>query len=298
MVAAAMQLNALQTFLAILETGSLVKASERLHVTQSTVSARLKGLEDELGQTLLNRYKSGVTPTSSGLRLKRYAETMVELWRQARQETALPQTVEAVCNIGCHADLWPGLARRFFDHVREAAPAVALSVWHGGQNDLATWQTSGLTDVSFTYWPVAKPRQTVEALAPDRLVLVSTTPGAPASPGPGYVFVEAGEEFGRRHAAAFADAEPARFSFGSATLGLEYIRERGGSAYLPDRIADPLVRAGALFPAEGAPVFERPAYLVWNDDAIRRWPWFAAARSTTPSIDGWRNGAPPDTLRS
>ena len=54
-----MHLAALQTFLAIVETGSLVRASQRLNVTQSTVTARLKGLEAELGQTLLYRQKSG-----------------------------------------------------------------------------------------------------------------------------------------------------------------------------------------------------------------------------------------------
>ena len=65
-----MNIAALQTFLTILEQGSLVRASERLHVTQSTITARLKALEQDLGQTLINRHKSGVTPTAPGLRLK------------------------------------------------------------------------------------------------------------------------------------------------------------------------------------------------------------------------------------
>jgi DNA-binding transcriptional LysR family regulator len=47
-----MNLANLETFLKIVETGSLVRASEALNVTQSTVTARMKSLEDELGQTL------------------------------------------------------------------------------------------------------------------------------------------------------------------------------------------------------------------------------------------------------
>lgn len=270
-----MNLNALQTFLTILETGSLVRASERLNVTQSTVTARLKALEDGLGQILINRYKSGVTPTASGLRLKRYAETMVELWRQARQETALPQTVDAVCNIGCHADLWPHLGRRLFDHIRLTEPGVALSVWHGGQTDLTTWLNSGLTDISLTYWPAAQARQTMYALLADRLILVSTRPDAPMKFDPGYVFVEAGDDFGRRHAAAYSDAATPRISFGSAQLGLEHILAHGGSAYLPERIAAPLLESGALHRLEGAPDFSRPAYAVVNDAAGKDWPWLA-----------------------
>ncbi len=270
-----MNLAALQTFLTILDAGSLVRASERLHVTQSTVTARLRALEDELGQTLINRHKSGVTPTGSGQRLKRYAETMLELWQQARQETALPTSIRTVCNIGCHADLWPALGRRLFENIRVNQPDVALSVWHGGQTELAAWLSSGLTDISLTYWPMARARQSVQSLPTDRLILVSTDPDAPAGFDPGYIFVEAGEDFGRQHAATFADAVSARLSFGSAVLGLEHILTHGGRAYLPERIAAPLVASGRLFCVPGAPEFERPAYLALNDSAARDWTWLA-----------------------
>jgi len=268
-----MSLTSLQTFLTILETGSLVAASRRLNVTQSTVTARLKALEQTLGQTLLLREKSGVILTASGQRLKRYAETMTELWAQARHEAALPSAVSAVCNIGCHGDLWPGLGKRLFDAIRAGQQAVALSVWHGGEGELAGWLNSGLTDLSLTFWPAAARRQTVHHLPPDRLIMVSTVADARARPGPGYVFVEAGEAFGRQHAAAFSGAEAARISFGDATLGLAHILEHGGQAYLPERIAAPQLAEGRLHRVKDAPEVLRPCYLVGNDRATADWPW-------------------------
>ena len=268
-----MNLTVLQTFLSILEAGSLVRASSQLNVTQSTVTARLQSLEDELGQPLINRHKTGVTPTAAGLRLKRYAETMTDLWRQARQETSLPETMSALCNIGCHGDLWPGLGRVLFEEIRRRQPAVALSVWSGGQSDLRGWLDSGLTDLSLTYWPATQPRQAMRELPPDRLVLVSTRADAPVRFDPGYVFVEAGEEFGRWHAAAFADADTAKVSFGSATLGLEFILAHGGSAYLPERLIAEHLADGRLHAVSGAPEFERPTYLLANRAAAARWPW-------------------------
>ncbi len=64
-----MNLVNLETFLKIVETGSLVRASEALNVTQSTVTARMKSLENELGQTLLStkqvRRFSSLPPDSS-----------------------------------------------------------------------------------------------------------------------------------------------------------------------------------------------------------------------------------------
>ena len=74
-----MNFDEIQTFLAIIETGSLVAASRRLHVTQSTVTARMNTLEAELGQKLLHRIKSGAELTSAGFKFQRYAEVMTQL---------------------------------------------------------------------------------------------------------------------------------------------------------------------------------------------------------------------------
>lgn len=45
----AMDTERARTFLAIVHTGSFLKAADRLHVTQTTVSARIRTLEEESG---------------------------------------------------------------------------------------------------------------------------------------------------------------------------------------------------------------------------------------------------------
>ena len=275
-----MNLTSLHTFLTILEVGSLVRAAERLNVTQSTVTARLKVLESDLGELLVTRSKTGALPTSAGLRLKRYAETMGELWRQARAEVAQPGNIHTVCNIGCHPDLWHGLGEKLFDCIRMHQSDVALSVWQSGQTELSTWLNNGLTDVSLGYVPSARAEHSSQALPHDRLVLVSTDPQAPIRFDPGYVFVESGDSFGRWHAATYADADVARIAFGSADLGLRHILAHGGTAYLPQRIAQPSIEVGRLHLIADAPAFERPAFLVLNSNATRSWPWLDQAIQT------------------
>lgn len=268
-----MNLSTVQTFLAIVETGSLVRASERLNVTQSTVTARLKALEAELGQTLLHRQKSGAELTSSGFKFKRYAEVMVGLWHQARQETALPAGIETVFNMGCHMDLWPGFGRKLFDEVHRSRPTMALSAWPGEQDDLDQWLGTGLVDVALTYQPAAHDNQSTRVLRAERLVLYTTRPGSPMRFDPGYIYVDAGEDFGRRHAAAYADAGTAKVTFGSAVWALEHLLEHGGSAYLPERIAEPHRAKSALHYIDDAPVFERKVYMITNDTAVADWLW-------------------------
>ena len=268
-----MNLAVLNTFLAIVQTGSLVRASKRLNVTQSTVTARLKGLEDELGQPLFHRQKAGARLTSAGAKFKRYAEAMTELWRQARQETALPAGIETVFNLGCHMDLWPGLGRRLFNLVHLEQATTALSAWPGEQVELEQWLTAGLIDAALTYRAAVREGWTIRRLYGERLILASTRPDSPLRFDPGYVFVDGGEDFGRRHAAAYADADTAKISFGSAVWALDFLLEHGGSAYLPERLARPEIASGTLYPISGAPLFTRAVYLITNDAAAANWGW-------------------------
>ena len=121
-----MNLTSLQTFLAILETGSLVRAADKLNVTQSTVTARLKTLEEELGQVLINRQKSGATLTPAGAKLMRYAPAITGLCRQAKNETGLPAGLTYACSFGCERDLWHGAGRAFFHYATSTQPELSL----------------------------------------------------------------------------------------------------------------------------------------------------------------------------
>lgn len=268
-----MNVAALETFLAIVETGNLVRAAARLNVTQSTVTARLKGLEDNLGQRLFHRRKSGAELTSSGFKFQRYAQLMTDLWRQARQETSLPAAIEAVCNIGCHIDLWPGLGRRILDEVRGNHPHTALSVWPGEQADLDRWLGTGLVDAALCYTPTVHENQTAHQLREERLILVTTKPRELMRWDRDYVYVDSGEEFRRRHAATYPDSDTPVVTFGCAVWALEYLLEVGGSAYLAERLIGRHIADKRLHLVPKAPVFTRRVYLITNDHAGANWPW-------------------------
>ena len=48
-----MDINLARTFLMVAETGSFVETARKMNITQSTVSARIKGLEDMLATDVL-----------------------------------------------------------------------------------------------------------------------------------------------------------------------------------------------------------------------------------------------------
>ncbi|MDX1743391.1 MAG: LysR family transcriptional regulator, partial [Ruegeria sp.] len=61
-----MDIELARTFLAVVETGTFFDAANRVHVTQSTVSMRIRTLEQQLGQAVFERGKSGATLTPAG----------------------------------------------------------------------------------------------------------------------------------------------------------------------------------------------------------------------------------------
>lgn len=275
-----MNLSALETFVAIVETGSLVRASERLHVTQSTVTMRLKTLEDALGQKLLNRQKSGVTLTPSGTKLLNYAQIMLGLWRQAQLEAALPAGVNMICNFGCTPGLWPIAGKAIFDGLRRERPGIALSVQMGSPDQLDRWMQAGQIDLCLTREPVARKGQSIQALPPDRLALYSDRSKTPIRSDPKYVFVDYGEEFRRSHGEEYHDAGTARTTFNSATLALDYLLEQGGSAYLPRALVAASPRGAALHEITEAPVFDLGKYLLFSQIDHGEWAWVGAIAET------------------
>ena len=66
LIFAALNLDLLRSFFAIAEFGSLSKAAEQLHVSQSTLTRQVQALEAETGGQLLERGHSGVALTAAG----------------------------------------------------------------------------------------------------------------------------------------------------------------------------------------------------------------------------------------
>ncbi len=270
-----MNLSAIRTFLAIAEMGQLNRAAEFLNVTQSTVTARLSNLEDEIGQVLFHRRKSGAEMTSAGFRFERYAQLMVDIWKLARQETALPSQIEGTFNLGCHHDLWTGLGDLLIRKIQGLPTNIAISLWTAEQVELDRWLSNGLIDAAICYSPSIKDNRTEFRLKADELILVSTEPQEFNCRDSKYIYVDAGEEFRKSHAAAYPDGETPTMTIGSAILAKSYLLNNGGSGYLPKRLIQIELKTNEIYPVVDAPPFKRNIYLVVNNEAAKNWPWLS-----------------------
>lgn len=258
-----MNLDHLRAFLEVAGTGNFNRAAERLHVTQSTISARIKALEDQLGQPLFVRNRSGAQLTAAGHRIRYHAEMAVRAWEQARQEVSLPDGLSQSIGLGVQVNLWERVVPRWLDWMRAYAPETALRVEADYSESMTRQVADGLLDLAILYVPRNLPGLLIDTLFEDSLVLVATQPRSVQQGWvEDYVFVDWGDEFRSRHALAFPRMQTPAITVGLSGIGLQYILRHGGAGYIAEHTAAPLIAEGSLFRVGGAPVFSRPAYLV------------------------------------
>ncbi|MEZ5922932.1 MAG: LysR family transcriptional regulator [Hyphomicrobiaceae bacterium] len=269
-----MNLTEIHTFLAVVETRSLIRAARRLNVTQSTVTARIDSLEERLGQRLLHRSKAGTELTSAGFKFQRYAELLSQLWGQAKYEIGLPQGFTGICNLACYFDLWEGIGDQFLAHVRARRPDVAVAVWPGDQANIDRWLQTGLVDLAFCYEAEARAPFAIREIGSDDLVRVDFKPPR-GSTGAGYVYVDYGAQFRRDHAVLFARESPSAITLASARWAIDFLSTAGGSAYLPSRHARHFGTRGKV--VASAPRLTQAISLVENTSVTRQWDWLDQA---------------------
>jgi DNA-binding transcriptional LysR family regulator len=151
------ELRHLATFVAVAEEGSFTRASERLHVVQSAVSAGVRTLERELGATLFDRSTHRVRLSDAGhallpearrtLAAAAAAREAVDQVRGGLRGTVILGTMQAQ---GMHAIDVPGLLAAF----RAQYPDVIVNVRHaGGSSAMADDVREGRLDLAFVALP-------------------------------------------------------------------------------------------------------------------------------------------------
>jgi DNA-binding transcriptional LysR family regulator len=257
-----MDIDQARTFLAIAAHGSLVEAAQRLHVTQSTISARLQKLEQELGSRLFIRNRAGASLTAAGQRFVQHAKTLVLTVEQARHDVGLPERYQATLRVGGRIALWEGFLPAWIGWMRREAPDIALRSEIGFEEDLMRQLVEGTLDIGLMYTPTHASGLVVEHLFDETLILVSSDP-ATRWPGDGYIYVEWGPGFYAKHREAYPDVERPPQVVNIGWLGIQLILANGGSCFLPERMARELIATKRLYEVTEAPSFPLPAYMVF-----------------------------------
>ncbi|PDT38129.1 MULTISPECIES: LysR family transcriptional regulator [Sinorhizobium] len=261
-----MDIELARTFLEIVSTGSFIRAAERLNVAQTTVSARIRHLEQLLGRPLFIRNKGGASLTPAGEQFLRHAPTFVQLWQRTRQQVKVPTGRRAVLTVGSEVTLAQPLLLSWVRWIRQFLPDIALRVHVDVPQDLINQVASGMVDVAIMYAPQHRPGLRIDLLMEEKLVLVTSDPEAKRLEETSYVYMDWGPDFGRQHDMNFPDVAP-DLSFDLGPLALGYVLASGGSGYFRMSAVEPHLAARELYLVPDMPQYSYPVYSVRSANA-------------------------------
>jgi len=275
-----MLLRQMECFLAVARLGNVSRAAEEMYLTQPTLTARIKALEDDLGDQLFVRTSRGMRLTEAGREFVPYAERSMASIEEGRQRLrelrgASGGRLSLGTSPGVSTYALPAILERF----TVAHPRVSVSVRTGHSEDILEMVLKEDVQLGLAR-EMEHPEIESLPLYEDELVLVVD---------PQHRFTEKGSaeiaEVGGEHLILFDHAssyyELTQSLFRSAGIR-EYsaieldnieaakrmVEHRLGVAFLPRTAVVRSVAAGhlSLIEIEDSPEIQRPIVALWRRD--------------------------------
>ena len=159
-------------FVKTVESGSFTKAAEQLSYSQSGISRMINDLEKEWKVVLLERSKSGVKLTSSGMKLLPYAERVCREYEKLQLEVDELQGLKSgLIRIGTFSSVATHWLPNIIKEFQKNYPNIDYEMLLGDYTDIEEWIMEGRIDCGFTRLPVRDEMDTI-FLEQDRLLVV------------------------------------------------------------------------------------------------------------------------------
>ena len=260
-----MNIDAINTFLLLSETGNFSRVAEKSNLTQSTVSARIKVLEETLNVKLFERTSSGVILTEAGQKFYKYAASMRQLWQQGRQEMARSTSPKQSVGLGIHMTMWRRFMPDWLVWMREHHPDLSLHVEADYSERLLEYISEGTLDLAITHMPTGLPGLLVEPFMEDELIMVSRKKREFKSCIPDdYIFVDWSYGYREEHQEKLPELGTSNFNIGYGEMVLEYLYLSDCYSYMPRAYVSADIDNNRLHIVKDAPILSRPSYLVYS----------------------------------
>ncbi|MFC9328416.1 LysR family transcriptional regulator [Kitasatospora sp. NPDC057015] len=167
------ELGALELLLAVARLGSVGRAATELGVSQPTASARIKGMERQIGVALLERSPRGSKPTEAGRLVVEWARNVVEA-AQALDAgiDALREHRDARLRVVASLTVAEYLMPGWLLALHGASPRTSVTLRTANSADVAGHVLAGEADLGFVEGPTTAAGLSGTVVAADRLVVV------------------------------------------------------------------------------------------------------------------------------
>lgn len=263
-----MDVKVFRTFLELAKVRHFGRAAENLYLTQAAVSARIKQLESYFDAQLFTRDRNNIKLTSAGERLINYAEVMVATLQQAKFELSLENGKALQLTLGGTPNVWDAYLQNCLSIVTDSFAGYGFMAEVMGREHLNRSLLERTLDMAFAFDQIKAEELNCKKVADIVLVLVSTRPDTLATAFDNkYVYVDWGSRFASEHSERHPKAPIPFLRTSTARIALDFILEKGGSAYLPKSLVEPFINSGQLYRIEDVEDWQRPIYLSYRKNS-------------------------------
>ncbi len=141
-----MDIDAIRSFLAFVDTGSFTRAAAQVHRTQSAVSMQMKKLEQDIGHALFAKQGRNLVLSTQGQNFSRYARQLIQLHDDTlRQMTFKAPTL--LLRLGCPDDYADSILPAVTHQLHTIFPTLDLQITCAPSNKIKQMIDSDLLDV-------------------------------------------------------------------------------------------------------------------------------------------------------
>jgi DNA-binding transcriptional LysR family regulator len=263
-----MDVKVFRTFLELAKVRHFGRAAENLYLTQAAVSARIKQLETYFDTQLFTRDRNNIKLTSAGERLISYAEVMVMTLQQAKSELSMQSGKDLQLTIGGTANIWDAYLQNCLSQVTDTFVGYGFIAEVMSREQLHRGLLERTLDMAFAFEPIKVDELESKKVTDIMLTLVATQPhNGETAFSHHYVYVDWGGRFAAEHNERHPNVKAPFLRTSTARIALDFILEKGGSAYLPLSLVKPFIDSGQLHQVSDVDYCSRPIYLTYRKNS-------------------------------
>lgn len=164
-----MDFKQLEAFAAVVEKNNFSEAAKSLFLTQPTISAHIRALEEELGTCLVLRTTKNVTITKEGYRFYEYAANILRLRRKAENE--FTSASDNVIYLGASTIPSGYLLPKLMEKYSKQNSDARFSVFSADSGAIISKLLDGSIDIGIVGMATGAPQIDFRAFTKDRMVV-------------------------------------------------------------------------------------------------------------------------------
>lgn len=248
-----MDIEQLKTFISLTKTKNFTRTAEELNVVQSTVTTRIKLLEEFIGEKLFIRKTRSVEITEAGRTFQTYAQKTIEVMSEGIEAARTRTQFHNRIVIGGLNSIWDSpifdIVKKFYKENER----TAIRLVTGHSQDIIEKIYQGIMDIGFVYVHPRSSAYKVLTFGNESISLVGSKEFAIKSrislkeikkyP---YIHFHWGSPFSEWFEQEIGKHESMRLRVDSTSVFLRMLVNGDGIGFLLDHIAEPFIKNGDL----------------------------------------------------